>query len=392
MALENTFVLNLRSDAMLATNDPVPTLNSAPYSEFGAVLGIMNGHGSDTIVKIKSVKINELIGRSGTALTFMDIRRISAYAGGESVSIKKFNSSASLPVQVTAVINPGSVTTTESYLRRAITQTGLTPATALLGHYGLRGAVCGAGGLNLNHSYCCTDSDNQRYVLREGEGIAILSNKTAPANFPIEIIIHFSDGTNSYCINEDVDINATNEVCALINGSGSGVILYVDRIEWRHLKTVDLFKSLSFESCCEIYGGNTITPISMDSANAAINSLVQFKARCAVLQSTSGDVMKGRNAKFGNDVTPWRRLALPVFGIGVALASGLLRMDGASPTKCFDYNLVGGYGEIVLREGEGFCILQRTNFSGWGPHGINITFTIEDTSTPESGGESSYVF
>jgi hypothetical protein len=389
--VENTHILSLRSEDLIPTVENILTNPNVPYIEQNAFMGIMNNYGSDSVMKIKEIQINEIIGRTTTALTAIDLWRISAVVSGETITpIKYDSSSANLPSQVSIVKYPNSVTTSGSYLRRLISLTGLSATAALMRHTGLRGpGGLRSSGMNLNHVISSFDANTQVQTLREGQGIAIKSNLTAPMNYAVELLVHFSDGTNTYCVSEIINIQSATELFALLNGSGSGVVLYVSRLEMRLIRTSDIIRDFNIETCSKIYNGTTLTPLSMDSNNPAIPATVQFRQNCVVRQANI-DAIDGRNARAGGDMVSFRRMVQPSFGVGVALANGALTLRPRS-NKTFGIDKINNIGEIVLREGEGLCLLQKVNYAIWGNYEFIITFTIETSSIP-AGGEHSYVF
>jgi hypothetical protein len=322
-------------------------------------------------------------------LTNIDLYLITVLVSGVAVNpIKHDSASPDLPSQVSIVKYPNSVTTTGSYLRRLLSNTGLSLTASLNGLNGARGgSTFGQGGMNSSHVFFGYDANTQDYVLREGEGISFKTSLVSPQNYPIEFTLSFSDGTNTYVVNEILNINSATELFGMFNGAGSGVVLYVSRIEFRQIRTIDAVRQFNIETCQGIYGGNIVTPLSLDSANSDIDSLVEFKSNCAITQG-GNDSLIGRNARAGGDLTPVRRLVQPTFGKGANLANGVLQLQPMM-NNVFIRDKANNVGEIVLREGEGLAILQRINGAGWGNYEFNILFTVED-----NGGtsEHSYVF
>lgn len=390
MGIEQSYILRLEDENNFSSYDlPV---QSSPYIEQAATMAIMNNYGSDCIIRVKNLQISELIARTTTAITYLDLYRITGVIGGESIDILAHDSATSLPSQVSAVKYPRSVTTTGNYLRRILSQTGNNMTTTLLNHYSLAGKSTGnSGGLNLNHTYSGFNSSVQRYVLREGEGISIKTSLTAPQNYPMQLVVTFSDGTNTFLVRDLITIRSSEEFFSLYNGVGSGTILYVTRIELRHINTADVMKIFSIESCSYVYDGTDISLIKKDSANLNPDSKLSFKANCVVRQANLGG-RDGRNQTWGTDMTPWRRLAVPAFGTGANLANGLLTLrPKVHHTSTDNREDIAGISQIVLREGEGLCIINKT-FSYFGRYSITALITIEDNGGVVSGGESSYVF
>lgn len=382
----NTYALNI------STQDIVPTVESllttTPYLEHASILGIMNNKGSDSIIRIREIQVNEVIGRTTTATTNLDLWRITALTGGESVTAIPHDSTATaLPSQVSLIKYPGTVTTSGSYFRRKPTIYGLSPTVAMMWHYGVDGGSR-ISGLGLGRVFSSGDAESQQIVLREGYGIALRTNLVCPQNYSLELTVHFSDGTNTFCVNEILNVQSATELFGILNGSGSGVVISIQKVEMRLIRTADI-PFFTLESFSQMYGGTSVTPISFDSTNPAIDSLVSFKRNASVLQGNT-NTMLGRNTKGGGDITPFRRLVEPTFGKGVALASGALQLRSIT-NKPFSIDTQNDTGEIVLREGEGLGLFQRANYSGMGNYEFNILFTVEDNGGA-TGGECSYVF
>ena len=375
-------MLRVEEENNIATSEVM--LSTAPYIEQAAVFGMMNNYGSESIIRIKEVQCNELVARTTTSLTNIDLYRITAVTGGETVTPVKHDSSASsLPGQVSIVKYPNGVTVTAgAYLRRMLSTNGLA-ATSLAAHFGFRGRSHQMGGMNVNHVYTNHDSNVQTLTLREGEGIGIKTSLAAPQNYNVELLVHFSDGTNTYAVSEALNIQGVTELFALFNGSGSGVVLYVSRIETRLIRTNDI-RCFTLETCSCMYDGKVVAPASMDSTNPAIDSLVEFKTNCVVRQGAA-DSNQGRNARTGGDVIPFRRLVLPTFGKGAGLASGALQLCPLQ-NKILRSDAKTSDGQVVLREGEGMAMLQRYNFSGFGKYEFTIFFTVEDNGGSGGGG------
>lgn len=388
MGQEQTYILRFEDENNLSSNET--TLQSSPYIEQAATLAIMNNYGSDCIVRVKNIQISELVGLTTTSMIFLNMDRTTGVVGGETIPILPHDSNTSLPSQVSAVKYPRSVTTTGSYLRRLISQYGNSMTTAFGNHYTLRGSK-GSGGLNLNHLFTSNNSSIQDYVLREGQGIAIRNSLTSCQNYAMQLVVTLSDGTNTYVVRDLITLRSSEELFSLYNGVGSGVTLYISRIELRHVNTVDNMKLFSVEACSYVYDGTDISLIKKDSANLNPNSKLAFKSSCVVRQANLS-AKDGRNKVWGTDTTPWRRLAVPAFGTGVNLANGLLTIrPKVHHTSTDNREDLAGISQVVLREGEGLCIINKT-FSYFGRYSITALITIEDNSTAPTGGECSYIF
>lgn len=382
----NTYALNILGEYTVPTTETILSTVNTPYIEQAAVLGIMNNYGSDSIVRIREISINEVIGRTTTALTNLDLWRITALSGGTVIQTTKADSNATtLPSQVSVVKYP-TVTTTGSYLRRVPTLTGFSPTTAMMWHHSVDGGSR-ISGLGLGRMFSSGDSEAQKIILREGEGISLRTTLTSPQNYRVEINVQFSDGTNDHIVNEMLNIGSGTEVFGILNGSGSGIVISISKVEMRLLRTTEI-PIFSIETFSDMNDGVTVTPIAMDSTSPVIDSLVEFKQNASVVQGNV-DAQVGRNAKQGGDMIPFRRLVEPVFGKGVGLASGALQLRPIN-NKPFCIDGANNTGEIVLREGQGLGIFQRVNYSGMGNYEFNILFTVEDNGG--GGGESSYVF
>jgi hypothetical protein len=377
----NTYFVNHDNVDGVTGSEIILTNPNVPYIEQGAHLAIMNNYGSDSVVYVKDIQINERIGLSTTALTNLNVQFISAHTGEVTITPNKYDSNyANLPSQVVIYRNPNSVSTTGAILRRDLSIGGLNAATALLGMFGTNGS--GISNTSFNHSYQCFDSGNQPYTLREGQGLAIMTSLISPMNYPLEVVINFHDGTNYYSVNEVINVQCATELFSMLNGSGSGVVLYVTRIQMRLIKQADIMRMFTIRTCVNACCGDLITPLSADSSNTALDSLVNVRGNCIVTLA-SADAKIGVNKNAGGSM-PVRRIIKPSFGKGVDLANGILQVL-ALQNRDF-------VGEIVLREGEGLCVIQDQSASSFGQYSINVIFTVLDNGTAVAGGASSYIF
>lgn len=354
----------------------------APYLEHGCMLGLFNDFGSGRLLTVKCIDINEQLGRSTTAQVRVQLTRTSAQSSGEAISAVKMDSAApSIPTQVQIAKYP-IITASGSPFREINAMDGNIPTTALLGLL-VANAATGAGGLGIA-DYTAQDANVQGMVLREGEGFAITTGLTAPSTFAIEFRLAILVGTEMHQISEVIPISSHAAIIGIHNGVGSGVVITLARCVMRQIRTSDPLRLMTVERISGLYGGTNITPISMDSMATALSSGVLLRVDGSATQANLDSNM-GAQKKAGGD-QPFRRMALPYFGVHPQLAS----LNIWSKQRVCDS--MQTLGDIVLREGEGIGVFQRANACGRGEYEIMIGFNATVTATPSGGGETAYTF
>jgi len=363
----------------LASYEAFSLINSATnmYLDHGAILALFNEYNSDSVVRIKRIEINELVARTTTTPTKLSLNRITALTGGETISPIKMDSvSADLPSQVSIVKNAGSVTNTGVQYRDQLGFQNLSIAA-------LRGLATPLFGSGMGHNaisafsngllYSLHDANVQGIVLREGQGISLNTSSVAPQNYPLEISFYVNNGSACYLVREVVNRSANPSLMAILNGSGSGVVLTVGRIQITQIKTDDILPMFTVETITGTYEGQDISVVKMDSLNEDIPAGVKVKKNCTVTQVNADASLGGRKKESG-DLALRRRASSP-FGVSPALASGIIPFMNKRQAV-FDFSpTVDTDGGLVLREGEGIAIMQRPNASAWGNYEVLVYFT-----------------
>lgn len=363
------------------------TINQ-PYLEHIAVLGIYNQIESDCVTRIKKIEINELSGRTTTIPNAIRMMRTTAQSGGQSITpVKHDTNDASLPSQIAIAKNPYSVTTTGVEFRRLKGANRHAVATALTGFAAMRLGDL-KNSLSNNNLYTVYEAETQGATLREGEGIALVTDNTSPPNFPYEISCKINVGSVTHNINTVVYNSALPCLFGIHNGSGSGVVLTVSRIELSEIRTTDILPQFTIETISGIYGGTDITPIKLDTSNTTIPSGLKLVSNCTVQQANIDSATAVRSRNSGD--LPLRRVVRPPFGVSPALASGILTLQNRKHIV-FDFStIVDSDGGLVLREGQGLAIINRPNASGYANYEVIVHFT--NAYTPAGGGGSGGAF
>jgi len=381
--MAESFYLRHETSESVATYEAFAAAGSTnqPYIEHIAVLGIYNQVESDCVTRIKTIEINEISGRTTTIPNAIRFIRTTAQSGGETITpIQHDTNDTALPSQVLIAKNPYSVTTTGDAFRRINGHNKLSTATAVNPFITAR-----IGGLKspLSHTNVITnyESTTQAITLREGEGVAFITDATSPPNFPYEISCKINVGSSTHNINTVVYNSALTNLFGIHNGSGSGVVVVISRLEISEIRTVDILPMFTIETISGIYGGKDLTPAMLDTSNTAIPSGLKLRKDCTV-QQASIDSATALRSRVSGDL-PLRRLVRPTFGIAPALASAFA--FNTKKHKVFDFSTaIDSDGGLVLREGEGLAVLNRPNASGYALYEIIVHFT--NVYTPPSGG------
>lgn len=358
--------------------------------EHASVMAIFNDYGSDRILRVVDLQINEAVARTtGAATTAWTCSRISALDGGRAVVPVAMDSTTSLPSQVQIVREAGSVTSTGT-VRQGIKgqQLGTARAPNLGARWAKGGGFLGAlNGCTVLDLFDAAAAGIDPHVLREGEGLALLTSGVAGNPYRVQVrawVVVAATG-DTFLASSVLDLSAGPVPFAVFNGSGSGVVLRVPRVEIEEILTDDAIPLLTVETISGLRDGIDLAPVAMDTGNAALPATVMVRHSAGVVQAGS-DGLRGARQRAGGD-RPLRRAVLAPLGVGVALASGALNLG-----QDRRHQVLGGresaVSQLVLREGEGLAVLQRANASGLGEHEISLTFTVEDVSS--GGGSNTY--
>jgi len=370
----------------------------SPYFEGGAVFSIMNKVGSDRRVRLKRLSIAEIGGRTTTTVIPITAQRITALTGGEDLAVLQFDTEAdALPSQVRVVRAPGSITTSGATLRSLQggprLGTARNPFLAAL-------SLCGKTFLHrINPSSMMSfhDANIQGQVLREGEGLALRTNLLASAQYRLQVSVWFSTAAgDTYYACEVLTASSGSELLAVMNGSGSGVVLTLGRIEVSEIRTDDALALFTLETISGSRGGDTVTLHPMDTANTLLPaSNVDIVLNAGVTQANVDALQMGKPQR-GGDAFPLRRKNAVPFGISAGLASGMVGGFGGRFGGMGDLFRHGGLRlpadsetqEIVLQEGDGIALLQKVNAGGYGDYEITGYVCVEDTGSGGGGGNT----
>ena len=210
-------------------------------------------------------------------------------------------------------------------------------------------------------------SEYQKITLREGQGLTF--NPTN-ANYNVELMFAFwvrvvATGA-CHIVSVPVSCNQRPPL-AILNGSGSGIVLEVFNIEVYEYGT-DLLPLITLEGIdgADIQAvGEVITPVSFDSANSLNANIKTYKnARVKTQGATSG--------AFIAITQRLRHIGFTYLnGVGVGTALRQQKGNVIFQSKHDDTDL-------ILQEGRGIAIMQRN--SGKASHQeVTIVFLEEDS-------------
>lgn len=362
------------------------------YLDRPAALAVHNPHGSDKLVRVKSIALLEQVARTTTGITAMTLQRITAMSGGQTVApIPMDTSSTAIPSQVLVQLRPGGITTTGATLQTRLQRPnnlGLTrgfgvPATGI-------GAApwSSSGGLDAGLLFAATFADVQGQVLREGEGIALLTSSVMGQAGCYQLIVHLQIGSDTHILSAPVYPTAAAPVFGVLNGTGSGVVVTVVRVELAEIRTAPSLAAWEMHTIGGCYEGQPVAPTWMDTGDTDADlGDVMVRVGAGVVLANRDAVATAR-ARVGD--IPFRRAAYAPLGVGVALAA----LDvGRRFGRALLWAARGADSDIVLREGEGLAIVQRfdANASG-GAYQIEAVITVEDTSTGGGGSGGAFAF
>jgi hypothetical protein len=390
--MPNTYTIRCDNEYPTFTVETIT--QNMPYTEQVALFGIMNNEGSNSLIRIKGIFVNDISSRAGATLNALNLVKITDMgAGTAKITPKKFDSNVSdLPSQVRIELYPANSTGT-AVLRSQATAYANTPTTALTSH----GAITGAASFdNMGFGYIFRSpfSDCQPLILRENEGFVLSPANIASGDIGtmIELCVDLTDGTNTYHINEMIEIGILPNAFGLFNGSGSGVVLRIARISSRLVNTLDGTRLFNLETITGMYDGHDLSKIKMDSTQPDIPASVWIRENPVVTQANTDALQYTRNKRSGGDANPFIRYLAAPFGTAANLASGLLALHSQS-TPIKDSCSYDQASDLILREGEGMAIMQRGTASCRGRYKISVRVNYEDTGGGGGGGgEHSYVF
>jgi len=199
----------------------------------------------------------------------------------------------------------------------------------------------------------------------------------------VEVRVFFNIGSDTYLVCEVIPMSSHAPLFSVLNGTGSGVVLTLARVEIRQIRTSDVMRVVTIERLSGLYGGDDITPVAMDSTATGLSTGVLIRRDASATQANL-DSNIGAQKKAGGDL-PFRRVALPYYGVHPQLSS----LNIWSKQRATDS--MQTLGDIVLREGEGVGVFQKVNGSGRGEYEATIIFNSTVTGS-SGGGECAYTF
>lgn len=302
------------------------------------------------------------------------INRISAQTGGIAIKPIKMNSSVSTPSGISIKYKTNDTISNE-IRRMSVTMRAITTSTNFLC---LNNTY---GNAHMNNISTLNFTGTGSMLLREGEGINLIGTQCYhnPA-VRIDILIRDNAvggfGTVSYSI--DTTLDKTTSMISIFNPSGSGKVFFVDKIDvFPQVKVsvtsavnVMMIPSFHMYPIINHLKGNNLTPISMDSLNSALSSLIEIREKASV--------------KYSYDQGKVAKPMLTFLGTGVLNTNSTnFGYSTLSRLNMRDYELGN-----ELYEGEGIAIMCGTP-NDEGKYELIVDFTVEDYTEP-SGGLTSY--
>lgn len=384
------------------TETPFTTATNQMWNFCGAFV-LYNKRGSGKLVRLIEHNLQEIVwrttgGNPGLSPIFID--RITALTGGVDIPVFKLDTTApTLPSQVRVCYWPETVTTSGTPYRyflgggQNLYPQGV-PSPGILRHRGA-GHPVGGSAMFAATGLVGYNADCQPIILREGEGLALTQSGVSNEPYPIEVSITFSTSTSpgeDYVATYVVPISSKEASFAIWNGSGSGEILYVHRLEITEPKTVHAVnqdaKRLILETVSHAEGGDEVTAVPLDTQSGALGSGILVARRAQVVQVNRDAQWGSRRAGSGDQ--PFRARGCGPDSVGIVLpAVGLCSRPARDlgGRGVFSAHSARRGNEIVLEEGSGVALLQRVNQSGTALYHADFLFTVEPGAGSLTRGE-----
>ena len=356
-----------------------------PYFTQASPLAIFNEQGSGNKIRVKLLNLRPLSGTN--ALTsLIAIQKISAYSGGVSLTPFKFDSANNdLPSQVVCNTDPATVTlTANTKMKRSMTLCEQNPTRALATLCACANGDARSGMDSGEFIRLTGDAAVTGYILRENEGLAIVYESNSPSHGYV-INIRMKNMSTNQCYRYDyvIEPRYMSGVCPLIlfNGSGSGIVLEVEKIQIREIGSDEIVLA-DYSVIDGIMGsecmGETPCYIMADSSDT-LPTGVLIKKNCVTARAGS---------KIGALITSpaQRRLVLSEAPYGVAISGGLqvARRGSFSPDML--------NSDILLEEGCGIGVFLR-NGGSQVFYEFTAILNVEIPDTPSgSGGVTCFAY
>lgn len=354
--------------------------NYDPLPEAMALLAIYNKRGSGKLIRIREIEITPLPACNSNVSCRLILQRISAASGGINGNIINLDSNNASLTNVVFAVNTNITTTDSSFWQMLM-------IPSLAGSWNYAGSATYApfwkeiafGGLDKNQDskFGCSqlymwkaNSDLQKIVLRNGEGIAVHTNSATNMNLEYSIAVWVRNVTTGACyVAQTIAVSGEGALFSLMNNSADVIeILRVELTEQGNslgpLYSLESIENLIPER------GEAVTPTKMDSANTLDSNILCCKNCYVQIEGFSA------GALLSNPMKSW------INGRGPGIAPNV--NQGPIPIKNTMYNEKAG-SSWVLREGSGVAVINR----GWAnnsDYDIIIKFTQETVSTGSSGG------
>lgn len=347
---------------------PPATANYENFFTNRASVALFNEKGSNKLIKIKNISLRPL-GYAGTATPTLSVQKITAHGKGDATTnfpLDTNNAASPATVEIKTALTNVTIAT-GSFVRQS-------PMPNMLG--GL--ALSMMSSMRKSPSYKWkSSSDLQKIVLRNGEGISIVSSgafNTYPTPLIFTVTYRLSDTGACYIATGTTNFNFPYLATVLNNGYTAGQLEILDiRLE-EHLsagliggtgQTYPIFGFTLLDSQNISVNGTTYTPFSLDSSNT-LNASVKLYKECDIKSKLSWQGCLGVNTYPMRVIMPSVPSTAPV--LPNAFANTI-------------FKAIDGISEIVLREGQGFALGLLTPGSVGQPMEAYFTFVQEDTGS-----------
>lgn len=347
---------------------PTTVITGHPYPIHVANLAIFNKPGSGRIVRILRATCSDQAAATTTVPVALTWQRCSAAVLGTGMltALKLDSGNANLPSQVKIYDTPSSVTLTANAVLTERIMVSKVNDTRVLG-------VMNDGERPLAGMFeWIRSSDLQKIVLREGEGLCLHTLGAMFGTHAVEVTIRFRNASTGATYQVRLTTKPdSNPLIALMNESGSGVVLEVSMLVVQEQGT-DVPAQFTAEGIdgLDENTGYAVAPLAL-GGNVLPPGIV-VRRRCQVI---TGGFDTGAVIPFPETLMrgPGWSGAGPDLAAG--LVSGLAGLLSVHMGTFLRKPREPRY-EIILREGAGFAWLSRSPASG-GAFGLGLSFTVE---------------
>jgi hypothetical protein len=361
----NTFIVSDIADSPVFSEElSVAAVAGHPYLTHVAPLVIFNPTGSGETIRLRKIRLHEVIAQTTTSTIAYETYRITAHTVSDDVvTASKFDSNnATLPSQVVFCRNPVSVTVSGAAIDTMPQAFQFAPSRAIGGFW--KTPVY----MNRFNGNDTTIAEKQRITLREGEGIAVsVPSNAVSTSWRWQAAVQVRVVATGALYHYVCPINNRGlPPFSLLNGSGSGVVLEVVAMIFSEIGTDDQMRfTIEPIDGIDTSSGTQLTPIAMDSSSSLAGTVVYRNA---------GYMMRGAKAGALISIPQMQWIAPYRYGIGAGFANTFTNFHN------FESDYVQEL-DMVLREGEGVAI-ARKNASAVGQVRMSITLTSSSPVYP----------